>query len=286
MEDKICLVTGANSGIGKYMALGLARAGARVVMVCRSAERGAQAQADVIAGSGSDKVELMLADLSSQADIGNLATAYGQRHQRLDILVNNAGVYLNQRYESVDGLEMTFALNHMGYFSLTNLLLPILSQSGPARIVNISSDAHRMARLDFDDLQNKRAYRGFSVYAQSKLANILFTYELARRLKGRAVTVNAVHPGMVNTNFGANNGGLGGYLFRRIFGLFGLTAVKGAITPLHVALSPAVAGVTGAYFVHQQQTKSSQASYDEDAAARLWTISEGLRQQTESLTDQ
>jgi len=276
MEDKICLVTGANSGIGKHTALGLARAGARVVMVCRSAERGAQAQADVIAGSGNDKVELMVADLSSQADIGNLATAYGQRHDRLDILVNNAGVYLNRRYESVDGLEMTFALNHMGYFTLTNLLLPILNQSGPARIVNVSSDAHRMARLNFDDLQNKRSYRGFAVYAQSKLANILFTYELARRLNGQTVTVNAVHPGMVSTNFGVSNGGLSGFLFKKIVGLFGLTAAEGASTPLHVALSPGVEGITGGYFVRKQQVKPSRASFDGATAGRLWAVSEAL----------
>jgi retinol dehydrogenase 12 len=277
MHDKICLVTGANSGIGKYTALGLARAGARVVMVCRHAEKGEQAQADVIANSGNDKVELLLADLSSQADIRQLAAAYGERYDRLDILVNNAGVYLDQRQESVDGLEMTFALNHMGYFTLTNLLLPILCQSGPARVVNVSSDAHRMARLNFEDLQNQQSYRGFIVYAQSKLANILFTYELARRLNGGAVTVNAVHPGMVSTNFGASNGGLSGYFFRKIVGLFGLTAAAGAVTPLHVALSPVIEGVTGGYFVRKQQVKSSRASYDEASAARLWAASEGCQ---------
>jgi NAD(P)-dependent dehydrogenase (short-subunit alcohol dehydrogenase family) len=276
MDNKICMVTGANSGIGKQTALGLARAGATVIMVCRSQERGERARATLAAATGSDKVDLLLADLSSQESIREMVAGFYGRYPHLDILVNNAGAYFNQRYESADGLELTLALNHMGYFWLTNALLPALRQSEAARIINVSSDAHRMARLNFDDLQNERSFRGFTAYAQSKLANLLFTYEMARRLADSHITVNALHPGMVKSNFGANNSGMGGYLFSKIIGLFGISEEKGAETPLYLATSPAVDGVTGGYFANKKQTKSSPVSYDEAVARRLWEMSEAL----------
>jgi NAD(P)-dependent dehydrogenase (short-subunit alcohol dehydrogenase family) len=276
MNDKICMVTGANSGIGKYAALGLARAGATVVMVCRNRERGERAQTEIRATAGNDKVDLLLADLSSQASIREAAANFTAQYDRLDVLVNNAGAHFSRRYESVDGLELTFALNHLGYFLLTNLLLPTIKRSDAARIVNVSSNAHRIARLNFDDLQNEKSYRDFTVYAQSKLANILFTYELARRLQGSQIAVNATHPGMVNSNFGSSNPGLSGFLYGKLFALLGVSSEKGAETPLYVAMSPTVEGITGGYFANKKQVKSSPASYDEEAARRLWAISEDL----------
>jgi NAD(P)-dependent dehydrogenase (short-subunit alcohol dehydrogenase family) len=277
MENKICIVTGANSGIGKQTALGLARAGATVVMVCRSQERGEQARAEIAATTGSDKLDLLLADLSSRESVRQVAAEFNGRYPHLDILINNAGAYFNQRYESVDGLELTFALNHMGYFWLTNGLLPALQKSDAARIINVSSDAHRMvSRLNFDDLQSQRAFRGFNVYAQSKLANILFTYELARRLPDSRIAVNVLHPGVVKSNFGANNTGVIAFLFAKFVNLFGVSEQKGAETPLYLATAPETAGITAGYFANKRQIKSSAASYDEAAARRLWEISESL----------
>jgi NAD(P)-dependent dehydrogenase (short-subunit alcohol dehydrogenase family) len=277
MENKICIVTGANSGIGKQTALGLAGAGATVVMVCRSQERGEQARAEIAAATGSDKLDLLLADLSSRESVRQVVAEFNGRYPHLDILINNAGAYFNQRYESVDGLELTFALNHMGYFWLTNGLLPALQKSNAARIINVSSDAHRMvSRLNFDDLQSQRAFRGFNVYAQSKLANILFTYELARRLPDGRIAVNVLHPGVVKSNFGANNTGVVAFLFAKVVNLFGVSEKKGAETPLYLATAPETAGITAGYFANKRQIKSSAASYDKAAARRLWEMSESL----------
>jgi len=270
------MITGANAGIGKITALELAKQGAQVVMVARSQARGAEAQADVITASGNRDVHLLQADLSSQAEIRKLAAQFKRDFTRLDVLVNNAGAFFNRRQFSVDGFEMTFALNHLGYFLLTHLLLDALQASAPARIINVSSDAHRGAKIDFDDLQAERGYAGFRVYGISKLANVLFTYELARRLEGTGVTANALHPGFVATNFGRNNG----FVVDKLFGLLGRFFAKspqeGAETSIYLAASPAVAGVTGQYFVDKKAVKSSPASYDADAARRLWEISEEL----------
>jgi NAD(P)-dependent dehydrogenase (short-subunit alcohol dehydrogenase family) len=270
------MITGANAGIGKITALELAKQGAQVVMVARSQARGAEAQADVIAASGNRDVHLLQADLSSKAEIRKLAAQFKRDFTRLDVLVNNAGAFFNRRQLSVDGFEMTFALNHLGYFLLTHLLLDALQASAPARIVNVSSDAHRGAKIDFDDLQAERGYAGFRVYGISKLANVLFTYELARRLAGTGVTANALHPGFVATNFGRNNG----FVVDKLFGLLGRFFAKspqeGAETSIYLAASPEVAGVTGQYFVDKKAVKSSPASYDADAARRLWEISEEL----------
>lgn len=270
------MVTGANAGIGKITALELAKQGAQVVIVARSQARGAEAQAEIIAASGNGDVHLLQADLSSQAEIRKLAAQFKRDFTRLDVLVNNAGAFFNRRQLSVDGLEMTFALNHLGYFLLTHLLLDALQASAPARIINVSSDAHRGAKIDFDDLQAARGYAGFRVYGISKLANVLFTYELARRLGGTAVTANALHPGFVATNFGRNNG----FVVDKLFGLLGRFFAKspeeGAETSIYLAASPEVAGVSGQYFVNKKAVKSSLASYDADAARRLWEISEEL----------
>jgi NAD(P)-dependent dehydrogenase (short-subunit alcohol dehydrogenase family) len=275
MKEKICMVTGANSGVGKYTALGLARMGATVVMVCRDLDRGRAAQQEIKALSGSDSVELFLADLSSQSSIRRLAPEFTARHQRLHVMVNNAGGYFLRRWLSEDGLELTFALNHLGFFLLTNLLLDAIIASAPARIINVASRAHWASSIQFDDLQRRNRRWTMDAYGQSKLANILFTYELARRLQGTGVTVNCLHPGFVASNFAKNNGLLariGVALLRPL----ALSPEKGAETPIYLASSPEVEGITGKYFVDRREAPSNAESYDKDVARRLWEVSEQL----------
>jgi NAD(P)-dependent dehydrogenase (short-subunit alcohol dehydrogenase family) len=276
LNKKLIMITGANAGIGKVAALKLARQGATIVMVCRSLERGQAAQTEIKAASGSERVDLLIADLSIQADIHKLAAEFKQKYERLDVLVNNAGAIFDKRQETADGLERTFALNHMGYFLLTDLLLDVLKASAPARIVNVSSDAHRRGSINFDDLQRKKRYFSFVVYAQSKLANVLFTYELARRLEGSGVTANALHPGFVNSNFGSTMSLIPAFFNRLFSRLFGISPEQGAETIIYLASSPEVEGVTGKYFVKKKATRSSPESYDEAVAKRLWEVSEQL----------
>lgn len=272
------MVTGANAGIGKETALELARLGATVVLVCRSREKGEAARQEIIASTGNPRIELLLADLSSQASIRSMVEEFDAKFDRLDVLVNNAGVYLSERQESVDGLEMTFATNHLGYFLTTLLLWDKLVAGAPARVVNVSSDAHRSAKLDFNDLQNKKNYQGFRVYSQSKLANILFTRELDRRRGGADVTVNALHPGFIASNFGRNNKGLVGFAMKHIVPWFARSVADGAKTSIYLATSPDAAGHSGEYYVDCQPVRSSNESYDQAAAARLWVESEALTQ--------
>jgi NAD(P)-dependent dehydrogenase (short-subunit alcohol dehydrogenase family) len=280
MQDKVCLVTGANAGIGRATALGLAQQGAQVVMLCRSRERGEAAQTEIIQASGNQAVDLILADLSAQAEVRRAAAEFQSRYDRLHILVNNAGAFFNQRLESADGLEMTFALNHLGYFLLTNLLLKQLRAAAPSRVINVSSDAYKGARLDFDDLQATRRYRGFSAYAASKLANVLFTIELASRLQGTGVTVNALHPGFVASNFGLNNSGVVRFSVKLLQRFFAISEEAGAETPLYLATSAEVAGITGKYFVKKKAVPLAGQAQDMAAAKRLWQISEQLTGQT------
>lgn len=282
MQDKICIVTGANSGIGKVTARELAKMGATVVMVCRSQERGQAAQAEIKAASHNDSVDLMLADLSSQAAIRRLAQSFKEKYQQLDVLVNNAGAVFMQRRLSEDGLEMTFALNHLGYFLLTNLLLDVIKASAPARIVNVSSEAHRGRKINFDDLQGEQSYSGYNDYGQSKLANILFTYELARRLEGSGVTVNCMHPGFVGSNFARNNGLLA-RVAMTLLRPFARSPEKGAETAVYLASSPQVEGVSGHYFIDKEEATSSPESYDEAVAQRLWQVSMELTGLTETV---
>jgi len=274
MTGKTCIVTGGNSGIGKATALGLARMGATVVIVSRGKEKGEAALADIIAKSGNRSIELMLADMSSQDSVRTLAGDFKARHERLHLLVNNAGVYLTRRNTTVDGLESTFATNHLGPFLLTSLLLDLLEASAPSRIVNVSSDAHNGAKIDFEDLQGQKKFSGWHAYGQSKLAMILFTHELAKKLDGKGVTVNSAHPGVVRTNF-ANNNGLVTFGFRlmRPFFISPKTAAKRI---LYVATSPDLEGVTGKYFNKMREARSSQESYDDNSAKRLWQMSEQL----------
>ena len=273
LSGKTIIVTGANSGIGKFAPRGLARMGASVIMVARSRERGEKALKELQTATASNSVRLMLCDLSSQVSIREFAAAFESENDRLDVLLNNAGSNYFKRHESVDGLELTFALNHMGYFVMTNLLLNIIKASAPARIVNVSSDEHRVDRIAFDDLQREQDY-GTNVYAETKLMNVLFTYELARRLEGTGVTVNTMHPGFSRTNFGRRDNGFLGKFFVPVASLFGRSPERGAETATYLASSPEVDGVTGKYFVDKQAVPSVDLSYDEAVQARMWEASE------------
>lgn len=275
MHNKICLVTGATSGIGYITARALAQQGATVVVAGRHQARAATAVQRIQEDTGNANVELMLADLSIQAQVQQLAAAFRQRFQRLDVLVNNAGALFTRRQLSADGIEMTLALNHLGYFVLTACLLDTLKASAPARIINVSSNAHQAGRLNFDDIQGQRRYGGWRAYSQSKLANLLFTYELDRRLQGTGVTVNTMHPGFVATSFGLNNSGLFPWLIR-LAQIMALTPEQGAATIIYLATSPEVAEVSGKYFVNKRAIASSRASYDQVTARRLWDLSTQL----------
>ncbi|MGA8726531.1 MAG: SDR family oxidoreductase [Acidimicrobiales bacterium] len=279
MAGKTVVVTGANSGIGKATAEALAGAGARTVLTARSETSGREAVADIRRSTGSEHVELVLFDLSDLDSVRRGAADLLERCDRIDVLVNNAGLILSERTETKDGFEATFGINHLGPFLLTTLLLDRIIASAPARIVNVSSTAHRSARrgLDFDDLQSTKRYTGMQAYGRSKLANILFTTELARRLEGTGVTANAVHPGTVATGFARDGDANGVFAFGvKVIKPFALTPEKGARTSIYVASSPEVASVTGAYFVKCRQTKPSGAALDEAAAAQLWAASEQL----------
>jgi NAD(P)-dependent dehydrogenase (short-subunit alcohol dehydrogenase family) len=278
MESQVCLVTGANSGLGKATALGLAKLKATAVMVCRDRARGEAAQAEIRADSGNPNVELMLADLSSQASIRSLAESIRARHPRLNVLVNNAGVALRKRTMTAEGIETVFAVNYLAPFLLTNLLLDILKANAPARVVNVAGDFHRKAAIHFGDLMFEKGYSGFRANNQAKLALILFTYELARRLEGTGVTVNCLHPGAVRTDGPLKDpdlSPLSRFLYRTVRPFF-LSPEKGAQTAIYLASSPEVEGVTGRYFIKKKPVKSSPESYDTDIARRLWDASAGL----------
>jgi NAD(P)-dependent dehydrogenase (short-subunit alcohol dehydrogenase family) len=275
MEPRVCLVTGANSGLGKATALGLAKLKATVVMVCRDQARGEAAQAEIRAASGNPNVELMLADLSSQASIRALAESFRMNHPRLHVLVNNAGVALRKRALTEDGIETVLAVNYLAPFLLTHLLLDILKGSAPSRVVNVAGDFHRKAAIRFDDLMLEKGYTGFRANNQAKLALILFTYELARRLEGTGVTVNCLHPGAVNTEAPLKDPDMSPFsrfLYRLVRPFF-LSPDKGSETALYLATSREVEGISGQYFIKKKPAKSSPESYDTDIAGRLWDVS-------------
>jgi NAD(P)-dependent dehydrogenase (short-subunit alcohol dehydrogenase family) len=273
------VITGGNAGIGKETAVGLARAGMHVVVTSRDRERGNAALEEIRSRSGSDTVEVMALDLADFRSIRGFADDFLASHDRLDVLVNNAGLVLTSRTETVDGFETTFAVNHLGPFLLTQLLLDRIRASAPARIVVVSSHAHKGARkgLDFDDLQSEQRYRGFSVYGKTKLANIYFTRELARRLDGTGVTANALHPGFVASRFG-RDGDIGwmGTIGMPLARPFAISPEKGARTSIYLASSPEVAGVTGGYFYKCKPSTPTSVARDDEAARRLWAVSEEL----------
>lgn len=275
MQGKICLVTGSNSGIGKVTARELARMGATVVMLCRNRAKGEAAQAEIQAATGNQHVSLIVADLASQAEIRRAAAEFQQQHSQLHVLIHNAGGINNTRKLTPDGLETTFAINHLAPFLLTELLLDTLKASAPARVINVSSIAHVSGKIDFEDLQGARRYGTWRAYGQSKLAMILFTYELANQLKGSGVTVNALHPGAIASNFDSGLGSVTRWGWR-LFAPFMSSVEQGAQTTLYLATSPEVEGVTGKYFANQREKRSSGRSYDESARLRLWQVSKDL----------
>jgi len=275
MGEKVCLITGATSGIGKATAIGLANMGAKVVMVGRDRGRGEAAMAEIKEKSTNASVDLMLADLSSQGEIRRLADEFKKAFPRLDVLINNAGVIRSERITTTDGLETTFAVNHLAYSLLTNLLLDVLKASAPSRIVNVASGEQRNGTIDFDDLQAEKGYKGAKAYSQSKLATVLFTYELARRLEGSGVSANCLHPGVVGTNLGSGVSGVFGYMVRAMTPLM-KSPEKGAETSVYLASSKEVESVSGRYFVKKAEARSSDASYDERLARRLWEVSADL----------
>jgi NAD(P)-dependent dehydrogenase (short-subunit alcohol dehydrogenase family) len=275
MGGKVILITGGTSGIGKAAATALAGMGATVVITGRNEERGKRALQEIREESGNDGVELILADLTVQDEVRRLAEELRERHNQLEVLVNNAGLVLSERTETPDGIETQLAINHLAPFLLTNLLLDLLKESAPSRIVTVSSDAHRWAKIDLDDLQSRKRYRGMQVYGKTKLANIMFTYELAERLEGTGVTANCMHPGGVNTNFGNNQGGPMNLLFR-LFKPFMRSPEQGADTLIYLASSPEVEGMTGKYLVDRKVKAASDAAYDETMQKKLWEASEEL----------
>lgn len=275
MKGRLCVVTGASSGIGFKVARGLAVSGARVLLVCRDRDRGEAAMAHIRRETEQADLELFLADLSSLDDLWRVAAEIQGRHPRIHVLVNNAGALFGHRTLSVDGIEMNFALNHLSYFILTHLLTETLVASSPARVVNVASNAHRAARIDWDDLQMERGYRGFQAYRNSKLMNLLFTFELARRLEKRGVTANCMHPGVVRTGVARR----GRFHERLIWSLMRPTMIdaeEGAAGVLKLAAAPELAGVTGKYFDRLEESEPIREARDPEAAARLWRLSEEL----------
>src|SRR5215213_6102319 len=249
--------------------------GATVVITGRNEERGKRALQEIREESGNDGVELILADLTVQDEVRRLAEELRERHNQLEVLVNNAGLVLSERTETPDGIETQLAINHLAPFLLTNLLLDLLKRSAPSRIVTVSSDAHRWGKMDLDDLQSRKRYRAFPVYGKTKLANIMFTYELAERLEGTGVTANCMHPGGVNTNFGNNQGGPMNLLFR-LFKPFMRSPEQGADTLIWLASSADVDGVSGKYFSDRKEIGAKEVAYDPSVRRRLWEISEEL----------
>ncbi|MDA4136087.1 MAG: SDR family oxidoreductase [Thaumarchaeota archaeon] len=274
IREKTCMITGANSGIGKAAAAGLAKMGAKIAMVCRDAGRGEEARTEILRASGarSEDVSLMIADLASLESVRRLASEFLQTKQPLHVLMNNAGLILGKRTVTKDGLETTFEVNYLSHFLLTGLLLGTMKASAPSRIINVSSDAHTGGHIDFEDLQEEKSYGGLRSYSQSKLAQVLFTFELAKKLQGTGVTVNAVHPGVVATNWATRSAGLLS-IGIKLAHPFMMGAEKGADTLVYLASSPEVADVTGKYFTKRKAVPSSKDSMDEPDAKKLWDVS-------------
>ena len=279
MNGKVCLVTGANSGIGKEAALGLARVGATVVIVARDRKKGEATVSEIRQATGNQNVNLILADLSSMKSVSDLASTFLGEYPSLHVLINNAGTYLPKRITSADGYEAVFATNHLGHFLLTSLLLDLLKSSAPSRIINVTSDAHRGAEIDFEDLMQEKKYSAFKAYHQSKLANVLFTYQLSKLLEGTGVTVNCLHPGVVRTGFGKDMGGLFS-ISVKLAGPFMMRPAKAAQALVYMTSAPELEKVSGKHFAKGREKESSRESHDMNAAERLWQVSEELTRST------
>ena len=276
MKNRVCLITGATSGIGKATAIALAKIGSTVIINGKDEKRGEETIAEIKRISGNENVELMIANLSSLNEVRKFAGKLKAKYDKLDVLINNAAVFYTSRNLSIDGIEMQFAVNHLSHFLLTNLLLETLKKSNSARIINVSSNAHYQGRINFDDINFEKRYFGWTIYCQSKLANVLFTYELADRLDPKQVTVNALHPGTVRTNI---VGKYASFIYRLGWNLqkpLMLPVEEGAKTSIYLASSEEVKGITGLYFVKCKSQKSSDMSYDKMLARKLWDLSEKL----------
>ncbi|MDY6943874.1 MAG: SDR family oxidoreductase [Pseudomonadota bacterium] len=272
MTGKICVVTGANSGIGRETAAGLAARSAQVVMVCRNEAKGNEARESIQRATGNSQIDLLVADLASLQDVRALAESFNERYKRLDVLIHNAGIMKPKREVSADGFELQFAVHFLAPFLLTHLLLDALKAAAPSRVINLASMLHRLGHINFDDLQAEQRYNMFRTYASSKLATIMFTYLMADRLRGTGVTVNCLHPGVIGSNLESNP---------KFIRPFLKSPRKGADTPIYLATSPDVAEVTGQYFVNRKPRRTSRESYDRVVAERLWALAEevtGLHQ--------
>jgi len=276
MNNKVVLITGSNSGIGKATSIALARLGAHVVMMARNREKGEAARQEVISTSGNNQVDLMLCDLACLDSIRRFTTEFQEKYDRLDVLINNAGIFTTQRQVTSDGFEYQIGVNHLGHFLLTNLLLDLLKKSTPSRIVIVSSLGHFAGKIHFNDLHLEKHYHPWKSYFQSKLATMLFGYELSRRLTGSAVTVNCLHPGVVRTRFAVDRTSDRQNLIMRLSNLINISPSAGAETSVYLASSPEVEGVTGKYFVRKKIRASSRASYDLGVADKLWKLSEEI----------
>jgi len=270
IKGKVCIVTGANSGIGKATALGLAKLEAHVIMLCRDKSRGEDAQTEIISESGNESIDLLLADLSSQQSIRHFVSQFQKKYDKLNILINNAGVNPSKRYETVDGIEKTFAINTLAPFLLTNLLLSTLKNSIPSRLINVASKVQSRS-INFENLQFKKYFRSWKAYSQSKTALILLTYEFARRLKGSGITVNCLHPGGVKTNITRDYKGIIKFFTKIIFS-FAKSPEEGAETSIYLASSPDVENISGKYFFEKKQARSKEITYNESIAERLWNV--------------
>ncbi len=273
VEDKIVLITGANSGIGKATAEGIASLGATVAMVCRNPERGQKAHQEILKKSKNDNIFLFLADLSLQSEILSLRDQFKDQFERLDVLINNAGVYLPSVVITKEGIEKTLATNHIAYFLLTKLLLPQVKKSKEGRIINVASEAHHGTDPDFPYYQGENKYAGWKAYKQTKLANLLFTYHLANQVKDENITVNALHPGVVRTNI-ASSRKIIGFMWRMT--PFFISSKKAAQTPIHLAVSPELKGITGQYLANKKPIQSSPQTHDKTHQKKLWEITEKL----------
>lgn len=274
--ENVVLITGANSGIGKAVATAIAQTKNQVVMVCRDTQRGSKALEEVKSISKNNSVELMICDLGSLKSIEQFCDDFKRKYNKLNVLINNAGVVMPGYHKTEDGFELHFGVNHLGHFFLTNKLLDVLIQSAPARIINVSSGAHKIGKIHFDDINLEKSYSFWKAYSQSKLANILFTYSLAENLKEKNVTANCLHPGAVATNMGINRETGFGTLITKILKPFFLTPSEGAQTAIHLALSKEIEGVSGKYFYKKEDVKSSKLSYSTETAKKLWHLSAKL----------
>ena len=275
MNGKVCLVTGATDGIGKVSARVLAELGAKVIIVGRNPEKSAIVLAELRSISGNENIDLLMADLAIMQEVRDLAEQVISRYDRIDVLLNNAGGYFTKHEITSDGLEMTFALNHMSYFLLTNKLMELLKYSAPARIVNVSSDAHYGVDIEFENLNGEQEYKAWKAYQKSKLANVLFTYELLKKVPGN-ITVNCLHPGFVATNFGHNNGGFFGPVLKIAQRISAIDPEEGAKTSIFLCSAPEVKGFSGKYFYKCQPKTSSRESRNMDTGKRLWQISSDI----------